>query len=103
MGFLTKLFGSNKTDDIKMYLRKEAVLLDVRTKSEYDNAHLKDALHIPLQEIKGRINDIKQLNKPVIAYCQSGMRSRSATKILKSAGIDAINGGGMLDLKQELN
>ncbi len=103
MGFLTKLFGSNKTDGINTYLKKGAILLDVRTKSEYNSVHLKNALHIPLQDIKENINKIKKLNKPVITYCQSGMRSRSAAKILRLAGINAINGGGILGLKRKLN
>ena len=103
MGFLTKLFGDNKADNVSAYLKKEAILLDVRTKIEYDNAHIKNALHVPLQEIKENIDKIKQLNKPIITYCQSGMRSRNATKILRLEGIDAINGGGMLGLKQKLN
>jgi len=42
------------------------------------------------------------LNKPVIACCASGMRSSQATSILKSNGIDAMNGGGWMSLENKL-
>ena len=101
MGLFSFLFG-NKSDQIREYLDKGAVLLDVRTQGEFQSGHIKNAVHIPLQELNNRYNQIKKLNKPVIAYCASGMRSGSATGILKSKGIDAINGGGINSLKNVL-
>ena len=47
-------------------------------------------------------NDIKKLNKPVIACCASGMRSSQATSILKKNGIEVINGGGWKSLQSKL-
>lgn len=44
------------------------------------------------------------MQKPIVAYCQSGNRSGMAVAILKQYGIsDAINGGGIDDLKQQLS
>ena len=101
MGLFSFLFG-NKTDQIQEYLDKGALILDVRTRGEFQGGHINNAVHIPLKEINNRSNQIKKLNKPVIAYCASGMRSGSATGILKSKGIDAINGGGINTLKKTL-
>jgi rhodanese-related sulfurtransferase len=101
MGLFNTLFGKS-TDNVAEYLEKGAVILDVRTRAEYQGGHIKNAKHIPLQELNNKINQIKKLNKPVIAYCASGMRSGSATSILKSQGIDAINGGGMNSLQRKL-
>ncbi|WP_296382792.1 rhodanese-like domain-containing protein [Winogradskyella sp.] len=102
MGLLNALFGKS-TNNVAEYIEKGAIILDVRTRSEYQGGHIKNALHIPLQELGNRINEVKKLNKPVIAYCASGMRSGSATSTLKFRGIDAINGGGMVSLQRKMS
>lgn len=101
MGLLNALFGKSK-NNVAEYIEKNAVILDVRSHGEYQGGHIEKAKHIPLQELKSRLNEIKKLNKPVIAYCASGMRSASATSMLKSHGIDAVNGGGMGSLMRKL-
>jgi rhodanese-related sulfurtransferase len=101
MGILNTLFG-NSTNYVAEYTEKGAIILDVRTQREYKGDHIKNAKHIPVQELGNRINEIKKLNKPVIAHCASGMRSANATSILKSNGIDAINGGGIGSLRRKL-
>jgi len=101
MGLFNALFGKS-TNNVAEYLEKGAVILDVRTPSEYQSGHIKNAIHIPVQELSTRFNEIKKLNKPVIAYCASGMRSGSAASLLKSKDIDAINGGGMNSLQLKL-
>lgn len=101
MGLFNTIFGKS-TNNVAEYIEKGAVILDVRSKAEYQGGHIKNAMHIPLQELNAKINQVKKLNKPVIAYCASGMRSASATSILKSQGIDAINGGGIGSLERKL-
>ncbi|WP_339624941.1 rhodanese-like domain-containing protein [uncultured Winogradskyella sp.] len=101
MGLFNALFGKS-TNNVADYLTKGAVILDVRSLSEYNGEHIASAIHIALPELSNRIEDIKRLNKPVIAYCASGMRSASAASILKANGIDAINGGGIGSLKRKL-
>ena len=101
MGLLNALFGKS-TNNVAEYIAQDAVILDVRTLSEFQGGHIKNALHIPVQELGNRFNEVKKLNKPVIAYCASGMRSGSATNMLKSKGIDVINGGGMGSLQPKL-
>ena len=101
MGLLHILFGKS-TDTVAEYIEKDAVILDVRSFSEYQSNHIDSAIHIPLPELKTRFEEIKKLNKPIIAYCASGMRSASATSFLKSNGIDIINGGGIASMKKKL-
>lgn len=101
MGLLNALFGKS-TNNVAEYIAKDAVILDVRTLSEFQSGHIKNALHIPVQELGNRFNEVKKINKPVIAYCASGMRSGSATSMLKSQGVDVINGGGMGSLQRKL-
>ena len=80
--------------DIDIYeLRKitynniEAILLDVRSPLEFKEGHLKNAINIPLYDLDKNCNlRIKDKNKVIIVYCQSGIRSKKAIKILYKNG-----------------
>jgi phage shock protein E len=102
MGLLDFLGLGNKSESIQEFLEKGAVIIDVRSPGEFSGGHIKGSKNIPLNEIGVKINEIKKLNKPVIACCASGMRSSQATSILKQNGIDAINGGGWQSLQSKL-
>ncbi|WP_298766781.1 rhodanese-like domain-containing protein [uncultured Polaribacter sp.] len=79
--------------EIKEYLEKDAVILDVRTLEEWNEGHIENAKHIVLNTIPQQVEQIKSWNKPVIAVCRSGARSGQATDFLTQQGIDVINGG----------
>ena len=102
MGLLEFLGFRNKSNSSQEFKDKGAIVIDVRSQGEFAGGHIKGAKNIPLNEIGNKINDIKKLNKPVIACCASGMRSSQATSILKQNGIDAINGGGWQSLQNKL-
>ena len=102
MGLLDFLGLGNKSESIQEFVKKGAIIIDVRSPGEFAGGHIKGAKNIPLNEIGAKINEIKKLNKPVIACCASGMRSSQATSILKQNGIDAINGGGWQSLQSKL-
>ncbi len=89
--------------EIKDYLEKDAVILDVRTKMEWDEGHIDTAKHIVLNLIPLEIEQIKAWNKPVIAVCKSGGRSGQAAQFLKQNGVDVINGGPWQNVAQHLN
>lgn len=77
-----------------------AVLLDVRTKEEYNESHIEQSINVPLQEIDGIENLIPDKNTPIFAYCYSGSRSDSAVRFLKSHGYtQAVNIGGISSYK----
>ena len=74
-------------------------IIDVRTPEEFAGHHVPNAINIPLDEVAQRINELKELPKPIIAYCRSGNRSGMAVAILKQNGIaEAVNGGGIDDM-----
>jgi phage shock protein E len=102
MGLLDFLGLGNKSESIQEFIEKGAIIIDVRSPGEFSGGHIKGSKNIPLSEIGSKINEIKKLNKPVIACCASGMRSSQATSILKQNGIDAINGGGWQSLQSKL-
>ncbi|WP_298892265.1 rhodanese-like domain-containing protein [uncultured Psychroserpens sp.] len=101
MGFLGFIFGAKKRQ-VKRYLEHGAVILDVRTQREWDKGHIENSVHIPLNELNARVDEVKQLNKPVIACCESGVRSAKAAKFLNLNNIDAINGGGWVSVQYKL-
>lgn len=88
--------------EIKEYLGNGAIVLDVRTKKEWDQGHSNGAKHIVLNLIPLQIDEIKSWNKPVIAVCLSGGRSGQAAQFLKNKGVDIINGGPWQNVDQHL-
>lgn len=68
-----------------------AILLDVRSKQEYDEYHLNGAICIPTYELISQIEKIvENKEQTIIVYCQSGGRSKKAINILKKIGYDNI-------------
>ena len=82
-------------------VENNATIVDVRTPEEFAGQHVPGAINIPLDQVAQRINEFKELPKPIIAYCRSGNRSGMAVTILKQNGItEAVNGGGIDDMLQ---
>ena len=93
MGLFNLFKGKNMDKEIKEFLEKGAIVLDVRTKEEWDEGHTEGAKHIVLTTIPAEVEQIKSWNKPVIAVCRSGGRSGQAAQFLQQNGVDIINGG----------
>lgn len=79
-----------KTDinhEVKKFQSSQgAVLLDVRTKSEYKEGHIPGSTNIPLDEIQNVEDIIKDHDAEIYVYCLRGTRSMSAVKKLKALG-----------------
>ena len=78
-------------------LAEGAQLLDVRTKDEWDEGHLKGAKLVTVTE-DGFLDKAKAAvdpKKPVVIYCRSGRRSAMAAKQLRAAGFTVydLDGG----------
>ncbi|MDH5393295.1 MAG: rhodanese-like domain-containing protein [Gammaproteobacteria bacterium] len=89
----------NPFEAIRQLNDDNAIIIDVRETKEFNDGHLKDAVHIPLSDLKKRLDELsKYKNKTVIAYCRSGSRSYSACKTLKKAGFEAVSNlqGGIM-------
>ena len=69
------------------------VLLDVRTIREYDRGHVDGFINIPVDDLRGRLDEIPE-GKPVYVICQSGLRSYLASRILAQEGFDCYNFSG---------
>ncbi|WP_418765833.1 rhodanese-like domain-containing protein [Mailhella sp.] len=66
-------------------LNDDLVILDVRTDAEFHDGHAKGALHIPVDELISRTQEIPE-NKPILIICRSGRRAAHAFDILRKAG-----------------
>nr|WP_294935235.1 rhodanese-like domain-containing protein [uncultured Flavobacterium sp.] len=102
MGFLDLLGFGTKAEKIQQFVSKNAVIIDVRSPEEFASGHILNSKNIPLPTLSSRMEEIKKLNKPVIACCRSGMRSANATSFLLQNGIEAVNGGGWESLQNKL-
>lgn len=81
----------------------KVVLVDVRNEWEYEEGHLPNAMHVPLEAVAFHIPQFRKMDGPVVLYCRSGARSGKAMRLLKQAGIENVfNGGGLTDLKNIL-
>ena len=71
-------------------------LLDVRSPAEFARGHLPGAVNIPLDDLRARLGELPT-SKPILAYCQVGMRGYLATRILLQKGLKVTNlAGGYL-------
>jgi len=102
MGFFDMFKRKDMGLEIKEYIENGAVVLDVRTKMEWDQGHSNGAKHIVLNLIPLQVEEIKSWNEPVIAVCLSGGRSGQAAQFLKNNGVDVINGGPWQNVDQYL-
>lgn len=77
---------------------KKGSIVDVRTHQEYSGGHVADSINIPLSEIQDRLEEIQNLESPLILCCASGNRSGQAQHYLSQKGIDCYNGGSWLEV-----
>lgn len=100
LGIFKKLFGP-KTD-FKQLMEEGAVIVDVRTPAEYQTGHIQGSKNIPLDQLKGKLSELKKSAKPVITVCRSGARSGMAKSILSASGIRVYNGGPWNSLRAKI-
>lgn len=66
---------------------EDVIILDVRTQEEYDTGHIKNAVLLPVTDIKDKAGEIlPDKNAKILVYCRSGNRSATAAKELINMG-----------------
>lgn len=82
----------------------KTIILDVRTKAEYDEGHIKDSILIPDTEIAEKAeNMLPDKNAEILIYCRSGRRSEVAAKKLINLGYTNVKDfGGIIDWPYEV-
>ena len=74
---------------VRNLVENGAYIVDVREKGEYTASHLKNAVNIPLSELRGRIAEIPK-DRPVYLHCRSSQRSYNAIMALQQNGFNNV-------------
>ncbi|HNV88741.1 MAG TPA: rhodanese-like domain-containing protein [Methylotenera sp.] len=74
-----------------MFSEQQAIIVDVREDSEWNEEHIAGAIHIPLAQVENRLSELAQYkNSTVITQCRSGKRSAKAAGMLQAAGFNKV-------------
>ena len=89
--FELKRSFDNKKDitkeDVDLYIKQGAVIIDVRSPQEYREGHVDGAISIPDYQIKKNIGkQISNKDELIVVYCATGHRSQRAQQILEDMG-----------------
>ncbi|WP_424494868.1 rhodanese-like domain-containing protein [Salinimicrobium sp. GXAS 041] len=76
----------------------EGIIVDVRTPGEFSGGSVSGAVNIPLNEVPQRLEELKEMDAPVIFCCATGNRSGQATRFVNQQGVDCMNGGSWLEV-----
>ena len=82
-----------------MDTEEEYIILDVRTREEYENEHIPVAICIPNETIGAKeIPELPDKNQLILVYCRSGNRSKQAAEKLAALGYtNIVEFGGIID------
>ena len=72
----------------------QATIVDVRTPMEFAGGKVNGSINIPLNEVPHKVDEFKNMSKPLVLCCLSGARSGQATQFLAQNGIDDVHNGG---------
>ena len=91
--------GGDDTDPrVRAVEDGEATLIDVRTQGEWNGGHARDAIHLPLDDVKDGVRPDVAKERPILVYCRTGRRAAEAMEILERDGFtDVRNVGGLKD------
>ena len=81
-----------------------AIPVDTRSREDFERGHLIDARHLPEAELGKAAETLKKYReKPVLVYCENGIRSAAAVRALKAQGFTKVVSlrGGLLSWRQE--
>jgi phage shock protein E len=84
---LLKCTGRISTKEALAHLKSGALVIDVRTPSEFSSGHMPSAINLPLDQIETALpRRVKDKSQVILLHCQSGMRSGVAKKKLNALG-----------------
>ena len=90
-------------NQIEKFLRTgTATIVDVRTPAEYSGGHVHGSINIPLQELSGRMDELKTMQN-IVVCCASGGRSHMAATWMQQEGMPVMDGGSWLSVNNLIN
>ena len=91
---LKKILGIGPKVNFSELVKEGAIILDVRTKGEFESGHIRGSVNIPVDQLQKNLHKFKDKKSPIITCCASGMRSFSAKGIFTSNGFTNVHNGG---------
>lgn len=91
-GFVAENIISQRMPIIQWYeiaTIREVQLIDVRTKAENERGAIQNAINISVDDLRNRLSELDK-NKPIIVYCQVGIRGYIAQQILLQNGFENV-------------
>lgn len=86
---LENRFKQVHVSQVRELVELGAYILDVREVGEFDNGHLKNAINIPLSELRERMHEIPK-DQPLYVHCRSAQRSYNAVMALLHSGYEEV-------------
>lgn len=95
--------ASQMVEEIKNMSKEEYVILDVRTKEEYEEQRIPNSVLLTLSEIESKAESVlPNKNIKIYVYCRSGNRSRQAAYKLIDLGYKYVyDFGGIINYPYE--
>jgi len=92
IGFIAENIYTGKMKTIRWNeLRNEDFILDVRTALEFEEEHIENAVNIPLEELRSRLDSLPK-DRRIIVYCAIGLRAYLAYRVLSQQGFEQVFG-----------
>ena len=90
--------------ELIMESEESYIILDVRTREEYEQGHIPGAILIPDTEIEAKAEEaLTDKDQLILVYCRSGRRSKLAAEALVELGYTNIKEfGGIIDWPYEV-
>ena len=88
--------------NIQEFIDEGAVIIDVRTESEFNSGNIKNSINVPLKDLIYRVKEFDK-DKKYVTVCAVGMRAESAKKFFENRGYNVVNGGRWSTLKDLRN
>jgi phage shock protein E len=93
--FIAKRLGLVSAEAARAQLQEGAIVVDVRSPSEYQSGHLTKAINLPLGEIGSQAERrLPQKHQAILLHCLSGGRSAIAKRQLRSMGYTRVSNLG---------
>jgi len=77
---------------VQLVNNNDALVLDVRDKSEFEQGHIVEAMNIPYGNLESRMSELnKYKDKPIVIACKMGQHSGTAGTLLRKNGFEQVS------------
>ena len=87
-----------------MKTQTDYLIVDVRTKEEYEKRHIPNAVLVPIADIKdGKLDALPDKNQMLLIYCWTGRRAQDSAELLTKRGYTNVyEFGGLVNWTGEV-